>query len=66
MTDRVVVIADDNDEFRAMLAEHLESEGFVVHEAANGLEATLMIRRLRPAAVVLDTLRRDVGAAQPQ
>ena len=64
MTDRVVVIADDNDEFRAMLAEHLESEGFVVHEAANGLEATLMIRRLRPAAVVLDLLMPRLGGLE--
>jgi CheY-like chemotaxis protein len=61
---RSVVIADDNDDFRAMIAEHLALHGFVVHHAANGLEAVLAIRRLRPAAVVLDLLMPRLGGLE--
>ena len=61
---RVVVVADDNDEFRSVLAEHLERRGFVVHQAANGLDAILMIRRLRSPAVVLDLLMPRLGGLE--
>ncbi len=61
---RTIVIADDDDEVRAVIAEHLESRGFVVRHAANGLEAILAIKQLRPAAVILDLLMPRLGGLE--
>lgn len=49
-----VLVADDEAEFRTMLAELLRGHGFEVAEAANGLETLLHVKRHRPRHVVLD------------
>jgi CheY-like chemotaxis protein len=51
-----VVVVEDVPILREALAECLETQGFTVARAANGVEAMLQIRRLRPATVVLDLL----------
>ena len=51
---RRVVIADDEEEIRDLLAEYLQSHGWETFRAANGLEALLHVKQQRPAAVVLD------------
>ena len=53
-TARVLVV-DDDEAVRSVLAQILEDEGFdVVGAAADGLEAIAIAERLRPDAVVLD------------
>lgn len=55
MTDETtVLVADDDAEFRELLVEFLEDEGFRVAEAANGLETLLHVKHHRPRFVVLD------------
>lgn len=61
---RPVVLADDDDQFRQTIAELLEDRGFVVHQAANGLEAILAIKELRPSAVVLDLFMPRLGGLE--
>jgi CheY-like chemotaxis protein len=51
---RKVVIADDEEEIRDLLAEYLQAHGWDTFRAANGLEALLHVKQQRPAAVVLD------------
>ena len=51
---RKVVIADDEEEIRDLLAEYLQAYGWDTFRAANGLEALLHVKQQRPAAVVLD------------
>lgn len=51
---RRVVIADDEEEIRDLLAEYLQTHGWETFRAANGLEALLHVKQQRPAAVVLD------------
>jgi DNA-binding NtrC family response regulator len=51
---RKVVIADDEEEIRNLLAEYLQTHGWDTFRAANGLEALLHVKQQRPAAVVLD------------
>src|SRR5437879_8178309 len=51
---RRVVIADDEEETRDLLAEYLQTHGWETFRAANGLEALLHVKQQRPAAVVLD------------
>ena len=51
---RKIVIADDEEEIRDLLAEYLQTHGWETFRAANGLEALLHVKQQRPAAVVLD------------
>ena len=51
---RRVLVVDDDDEVRALLAEYLQTLGFEVLQAANGLEALLQVKRHQPEAVVID------------
>src|SRR2546422_334041 len=51
---RKIVIADDEEEIRDLLAESLQTHGWETFRAANGLEALLHVKQQRPAAVVLD------------
>ncbi len=49
-----ILIADDDSDMRMLLATMLESEGYTVMQAENGLEAVEMARRELPALVMLD------------
>ncbi len=51
---RKVLVVDDEQDVREMLAEFLEAQGFEVLAAANGLESLLHVKRARPDVVVLD------------
>ena len=53
---RTVLIADDNQELRTLMAEFLTSDGFEVLEASDGVEALEIVRRARPDAVLLDII----------
>jgi CheY-like chemotaxis protein len=55
MSDRTrVLIADDDDGLREILAEYLASRGLEVLQATNGLETLLHVKRERPQAILLD------------
>jgi two-component system, cell cycle response regulator len=49
-----ILIADDSVVIRAVVRDHLESEGYVVHEADDGASAVAACHRLHPDAVLLD------------
>lgn len=59
-----VVVADDDDDVRAMLAEYLTTRGADVLQAANGLEALLHVKRGRPQAVVIDLQMPRLGGLE--
>lgn len=58
---RTVVVADDDAELRHTIGEYLASYGYVVHEAANGLEALTLVKDTSPAFVVLDVVMPRLG-----
>jgi CheY-like chemotaxis protein len=60
-TPRVAVVVEDDPDLREIYATYLEGEGFSVTRAANGLEALLQIKRVRPTSVVLDLLMPRLG-----
>ena len=62
--DRLVLVVDDDDEARAVVVEYLRANGFAVVEAANGLEALLRVKRLRPGAVVIDLAVPRINGAE--
>jgi len=49
-----ILVADDDDTVRAALADVLESEGYIVHQAQNGLEAVTRAIQHSPSLVLLD------------
>ena len=50
----LVVLADDHHDTRDMYADFLIVNGFRVAVAADGMKAVALVKRLRPAVVVLD------------
>lgn len=61
---RRVLVAEDEPEVRQVYVEYLESCGFEVLEAANGLEALLHVKRGRPDFVVLDVSMPRLGGIE--
>jgi two-component system cell cycle response regulator DivK len=51
---RVVLIAEDYEDTRALYAEHLASAGFQVLEASDGEQAVALALAKRPDAIVMD------------
>jgi len=49
-----ILVVDDEEEIRSLLADHFQREGHVVLQAADGEEALQAVRRDRPDLVVLD------------
>jgi CheY-like chemotaxis protein len=49
-----VLVVDDHDQIRDVIAELLRDAGFVVRTAANGLEALLAAYEMQPAVIVMD------------
>jgi two-component system, cell cycle response regulator DivK len=51
---RTVLVADDNDDRRALYVDILSHAGFSVIEARDGVEAIARAREDRPALIVMD------------
>ena len=49
-----IVLADDDEDLRAVYAPCLRASGYVVWEASGGSEAVDLVRRHRPALLILD------------
>ncbi|MDD3088986.1 MAG: response regulator [Candidatus Omnitrophica bacterium] len=49
-----ILVIDDNDEFRVVLKEFLEREGYEVYEASNGCEGIAVYRKEKPELVITD------------
>ncbi|WP_240911235.1 response regulator transcription factor [Paludisphaera soli] len=50
----IIVLAEDEPDLRALYAEYLRRCGYIVWEAADGAEATALIREHRPDLLLLD------------
>lgn len=51
-----ILVVDDENKIRALLAAYLRSDGFEVAEASDGAEALAKIRRAEPDLVILDVM----------
>ncbi len=56
MTQRIVLVVDDERCMVDLIADVLESEGFVVKRARDGLQALKVINQSRPDLVITDVL----------
>jgi adenylate cyclase len=55
-----VLIIDDDDTARELLADQLEAEGFSVVTASGGLEGLKLAKQLRPSVITLDVIMPDL------
>jgi CheY-like chemotaxis protein len=51
---RQILLVDDNEPFREMLADVLAAHGCEILHASNGLEALLQVKHARPGVILLD------------
>jgi len=57
MTDKpLILVADDEEDVRELVAMNLRRAGFAIDEAADGLEAMDRVKAQKPAAIVLDVM----------
>ncbi|SMD09935.1 response regulator transcription factor [Sporomusa malonica] len=56
MTVKTVLIVDDEQPIRELLALYLTKEGFIVHEAADGAEALIKHQEFKPDIIILDIM----------
>ena len=61
---RPTLIADDDDEMRALLRDAVDADGHEVIEAGNGLEALWAIKHKRPSLVLLDLAMPRLGGLE--
>jgi CheY-like chemotaxis protein len=54
MQQPIVLLVDDDDDFRSLFGEVLREEGFGVVEAANGVEAIAALENVQPDAMLID------------
>jgi DNA-binding response OmpR family regulator len=60
-TPPLVLVVEDDKGVRTLLETVLETEGFAVASARDGLEGLLKLRMQPPAALILDIMMPDVG-----
>ncbi len=56
MAQKLVLIVDDDDDIRSVIADILKGEGYSVSGAANGLEALASVRATKPDLILLDLM----------
>jgi DNA-binding NtrC family response regulator len=54
MTELTILIVDDDPEMRALLAEFLSQEGYIVEESTTGAEALIRLRKECFSAIIID------------
>lgn len=59
MNPRSILVIDDKDQIRALLRRVLENAGYLVMDAANGLEGLRQFRQTPVALVITDLLMPD-------
>jgi DNA-binding response OmpR family regulator len=60
-TPMTAVVADNEPEIRALIAEYLAARGYQVTEAEDGLRTLLHVKNLRPALLILDLMMPRLG-----
>jgi CheY-like chemotaxis protein len=56
-----ILVVDDNDDTRSVLADTLRQEGYEVLEARGGREAVAILQQVEPGVVVLDLVMPDMS-----
>ncbi len=60
----LMLIVDDNVEFRNMVSDYFTDLGFTVEIADNGREGLAKARAIRPDIILLDVMMPDIGGIE--
>ena len=60
----LMLIVDDNVEFRGMISDYFTDLGFTVAIADNGREGLLKARAIKPDIILLDVMMPDIGGIE--
>ncbi len=60
----LMLIVDDNVEFRNMVSDYFTDLGFTVEIADNGREGLAKARAIRPDVILLDVMMPDIGGIE--
>ncbi|MBP7528523.1 MAG: response regulator [Syntrophorhabdaceae bacterium] len=52
--EKTILIIDDDEYFVRLLSDELSDEGYATKHAANGAEAILILKHLKPSLIILD------------
>lgn len=52
--EKTILIIDDDEYFVKLLSDELSDEGYITKHAANGAEAILILKHLKPSLIILD------------
>lgn len=52
--EKTILIIDDDEYFVKLLSDELSDEGYATKHAANGAEAILILKHLKPSLIILD------------
>jgi len=60
----LMLIVDDNVEFRTMVSDYFTDLGYTVEIAGNGREGLLKARAIRPDIILCDVMMPDIGGIE--
>jgi len=60
----LMLIVDDNVEFRTMVSDYFTDLGFTVEIAENGREGLLKAKAIRPDIILCDVMMPDIGGIE--
>lgn len=60
----LMLIVDDNVEFRTMVSDYFTDLGFNVQIAGNGREGLVKAREIKPDIILLDVMMPDIGGIE--
>ena len=60
----LILIVDDNVEFRTMISDYFTDLDFTVEIADNGREGLLKARAIKPDIILLDVMMPDIGGIE--
>ncbi|WP_199247534.1 AAA family ATPase [[Phormidium] sp. ETS-05] len=55
-TAKTILVVDDEVNIRSLLRQELESQGYIVREAANGMDAITQVKAEKPDLIILDVM----------
>jgi signal transduction histidine kinase len=64
VTDKPILVVDDDDAVRSVIVEALTSAGFEVVEASDGRSALSLLEKVKPSAAVIDFLMPGMNGAE--
>ena len=64
MTESTILVIEDEANIRSLIAQQLRWDGYVVFEAANGLEGLILAEEHSPDLIILDLIMPEINGLE--